>query len=84
LGVLVLALVGGLGEGVVHAVGVPPRVLPGHIVVGVGVERRLVDPRLAGGQQLAEIAPQQVPIEVVRLVAVLTFDDKPADAQRGE
>src|SRR5256885_584604 len=66
-----------LGERVVHAVRVTPGIFPGHVVVGVGVVGRLVHPRPARVEQVAQVAAQQVPVEVVRLVAVLALDDQP-------
>ena len=71
-----------LEQGVVHAVGVAAGVLPAHVVVRVGVEGGLVHPRPAGVEQVAQVGPQQGPVEVVRLAAVLAVDDEPADADR--
>src|SRR5215467_11932967 len=45
-------------EGVVHAVGVAPGVLPGHVVVRVRVEGRLVHAGTAGVEQMAQVGPQ--------------------------
>jgi hypothetical protein len=81
---LAVAVVGGVGQGVVDAVGVAARVLPGDVVVGVGVVGGLVDPGAARGEQVAQVAPQEVPVEVVRLVTVFALDDEPPDADRGQ
>ena len=67
---------------VVHPVGVAAGVVPGHVVVRVGVVGRLVHPGPAGVEQVAQVAAEQVPVEVVRLAAVLALDHQPADPDR--
>ena len=64
------------------AVGVTAGVLPGHVVIGVGIVGRLVHPRAPAAQQVPQVAAQQIPVEVVWLVAVLALDDQPTDARR--
>src|SRR5215211_1897813 len=65
-------LAGGLvalcGRG--HAVGISAGVVPADVVVGVGIERRLVPAGLPLVQQLPQVGLHQRPVDVVLLVAV--------------
>ena len=63
-----------------HAVGVAAGVVPADVVVGVGVERRLVPAGLALVQQLPQVGLHQRPVDVVLLVAVGAVDDDALDA----
>ena len=65
-----------------HSVGVAPGVLPGHVVVRIRVERRFVHPGSAGVEQVAQVGPQQRPVEEMRLAAVLAVDYQPAHTSR--
>src|SRR2546427_235859 len=62
----------------------PEGVIPGDVLVGVGLPCRLVDGRLAGLQDLAEVVGKQVPAEEVVVLAVRAVDDDTLDASRGE
>src|SRR5690348_12960476 len=63
-------------------VSVAPGVLPRDVMIGVGVEGRLVHPRPARAEQVAQVAAEQVPVEVMRLVAVVALDDQAPDPDR--
>src|SRR3954471_7957806 len=66
------------------AVGVPGGVVPADVVVGVGVERRLVPAGLPLLEQLPQVGLHQRPVDVVFLLAVRAVDDDALDAGRLE
>ncbi len=65
-----------LGVYIAPAVGVTTGVIPGHIVVGVGVERGLVYAWRIIAEDMGEIVLQKSPVEIVGLAAVGAFHDK--------
>src|SRR5262249_49372419 len=77
-------LVAALGERVVYPVGVAARVFPGDVVVRVGVVRRLVYPGPAGVEQVPQVTAEEIPVEVVRFVAVFALDHQTAYPDRGQ
>jgi IMP dehydrogenase len=58
------------------AVGEAAGVVPAHVVGRVRVEGRFVHVRLAVVEQPAQVGPEKIPREEVRLSAVLTVDDE--------
>src|SRR4051794_38949333 len=65
-------------------VGEASRVVPRDVLRRIRLERRLVHVRLALVEQPLEVAAEQVPLEVVRLLTVLAVDDQPSHAPRLE
>src|SRR4051794_13746650 len=63
-----------------HPVGVAAGILPPDVAAVIRFERRLVHPGVPRLEQVAQVADQQIPVEVVRLVALVTVDDQPAGA----
>src|SRR5205085_12639092 len=59
-------------------------VVPGDVLVGVGLPRGLVHGRLARLQDLAEVVSKQVPAEEVVVLAVGAVDNDTLDAARGK
>ncbi len=55
------------------------RVVPGHVAVNVGLEGRLMDPRLAALEDVLEVLTQEAPAEEVVLFAVGAGDHDPPE-----
>jgi len=78
VGRFVVLVLGGIED----AVGEALRVLPADVVGRVGIEGRLVHAGAAGVEQVPQVGPQQLPLEVVRCFAIEAVDDDTANPAR--
>src|SRR5680860_905104 len=60
------------------------RVIPGDVIIGVRIERRLVDRRFPRLEQLLEVPGEEVPCEEMVLVAIGAIEHRTFDPFRPE